>query len=200
MPRQLTPKEVEALRAKICETAQRLFAENGYEGVTMRALAAAMGTSPMQPYHYFNDKDEILAEVLTRAFDRFVTALEEAGRDEGHAYGRARAMRYVYSQLALSEPGIYRMMFELPHPKEGDYPGMSEAMDRARNCIRRCMEDLIAAGLVAGDPDLLGHVFWGAVHGPLTLHLAGKLPTNLNVDTVIDTAIMGLFYSLAPKS
>jgi len=67
-----------------------LFAEHGPEAVTMRQLAAELGCSPMTPYRYFRDKDEILAAVRASAFDRFSDALEpptaprvQRGRNSG---------------------------------------------------------------------------------------------------------------------
>ena len=51
-----------------------LFAAKGAEGVTMRELASALGVSPMTPYRYFHDKDDMLAAVRARAFDRFAEA------------------------------------------------------------------------------------------------------------------------------
>ena len=68
----------------------------------MRALARELGVSTMATYYYFKDKDEILAEVLRQAFDRFVTVLDKAGEIEGNAFERARAKRFAYSKLALA--------------------------------------------------------------------------------------------------
>lgn len=192
-------EKIEISRENILSAAAALFAENGAAGVTMRALARKLGASTMASYHYFKDKDEILAEVLRQAFDRFVTVLDKAGEIGGNAFERARAKRFAYSKLALAEPGIYRVMFEMPHPCEADYPGMAAAMQRARATMCKTMEELIAAGMIAGRPETLGHVFWSAIHGPLSLHLAGKMAPELDVEEVIDTAILGLFFSLAPR-
>ena len=38
------------------------------------------------------------------------------------------------------------------------------------------LEVLAKAGSSAGDPQLMGHVFWATMHGLVVLHLAGKLP------------------------
>lgn len=164
----------------------------------MRALAQAMGTSTMKTYHYFRDKDEILAEVLTRTFDRFANALDEAGSIDGSAYDRAKGMRVAFARFALSEPQSYRLMFEIPHPKEHTYPHMSAAMDRTRASMRRIMEELLAAGLVQGDPEFLGHVFWSAIHGPISLYLAGKTAPELDLNDIIDVQVLGLFAFLSP--
>ena len=80
MPRNLSATAVDAFRARLCAVAEQRFARSGVEGVTMRQLADALGCSPMTPYRYFRDKDEILAAVRAAAFDRFASALEEAAR------------------------------------------------------------------------------------------------------------------------
>lgn len=193
-------KDAAAFRDKVCLAAIHLFAERGLSGVTMRALAQAMGTSTMKTYHYFRDKDEILAEVLTRTFDRFADALDLAGSVEGSAYERAKAMRVAFARFALSEPESYRLMFEIPHPQELAYPNMSAAMGRTRASMRRIMEELLAAGLVQGDPEFLGHVFWSAIHGPISLYLAGKTAPELDVNDIIDVQILGLFAFLSPQN
>ena len=60
MPRVLSQADVADFRDRLCEAAERLFAEHGPEAVTMRQLAAELGVSPMTPYRYFRDKDDIL--------------------------------------------------------------------------------------------------------------------------------------------
>jgi hypothetical protein len=42
------------------------------------------------------------------------------------------------------------------------------------------VDGLIKAGLPAGDADLVGHVFWSALHGSITLQLAGKLAPEID--------------------
>jgi AcrR family transcriptional regulator len=188
-----------AMRDEICIVATRLFAQHGLEGTTMRAIAKAMGVSTMAPYHYFRDKDEILAAVLQRAFEQFVGVVENAVSGEDSAVGRARAKRRAYCKLAMEKPGIYRVMFEMPHPRESDYPGMAEAINRARAAMREAIEELIAEGAVAGDPEFVSHMFWSAVHGPLSLYLAGKLNPAIDVEKMIDTQIQGVYASLRPE-
>jgi AcrR family transcriptional regulator len=78
MPRVLTETDVADFRDRLCEAAERLFAEKGPDAVTMRQLSAELGVSPMTPYRYFEDKDDILAAVRTSAFNRFAEALEKA--------------------------------------------------------------------------------------------------------------------------
>lgn len=175
MPRVLSENDVADFRERLCEVAARLFAEKGPQGVTMRELASALGVSAMTPYRYFHDKDDILAAVRARAFDRFSDALEKAYARPGSTLERAHAKRVAYVRFALEEPASYRLMFDLPQATEGDYPDLVRAMERARVQMTDHVQALVAEGVLSGDPDLIGHAFWAALHGAVTLHLAGKL-------------------------
>ena len=75
---------------RLCAVAERLFAERGPQGVTMRELARELGVSAMTPYRYFKDKESILAAVRANAFDDFAAALEQAAL---HAGQRRRTRR-----------------------------------------------------------------------------------------------------------
>ena len=175
MPRLLSDSDVTGFRDRACAVATRLFAAKGPEGVTMRELAAALGVSAMTPYRYFRDKDDILATVRARAFDRFAEVLETAYSGPGTVPERALAKRDAYVRFALEEPATYRLMFDLSQPTEDEYPDLVRAMTRARATMTSHVRDLVAEGFVSGDPELIGHVFWAALHGAVTLHLAGKL-------------------------
>src|ERR1700752_4044351 len=97
MPRVLTETDVAHFRDRLGAPAERLFAEKGPDAVTMRQLAAELGVSPMTPYRYFHDKEDILAAVRTNGFNQFAEALETArasaagrgARAVGHAVGEA---------------------------------------------------------------------------------------------------------------
>jgi AcrR family transcriptional regulator len=69
MPRVLSDAEIAGFRTRLCQAAEQLFAEQGIEAVTMRQLAVALGVSPMTPYRYFRDKDEIIDAVRTSAYN-----------------------------------------------------------------------------------------------------------------------------------
>jgi AcrR family transcriptional regulator len=175
MPRVLSDSDIAGFRDRACAVAAGLFAAKGPEGVTMRELASALGVSPMTPYRYFRDKDDILAAVRARAFDRFAEALETAYAAVGPVAERALAKRDAYVRFALEEPETYGLMFDLSQPTEDEYPDLVRAMARARATMTSHVRDLVAEGILSGDPELIGRVFWAALHGAVTLHLAGKL-------------------------
>jgi len=175
VPRNLSDDEVMAFRDRLCQVAERRFAERGADGVSMRQLAEELGCSATTPYRYFADKDAILAAVRAAAFDRFAAALEAAGARPGSSRARSRAVGEAYVRFAFDEPNAYRLMFDLTQPDEARYPELAAAGARARRTMRAHLEALIADGLMTGDAETLGYVFWAALHGLVVLQLAGKL-------------------------
>ena len=185
MPKNLSASEVDAFRTRLCKVAQHRFATQGRDGVSMRQLADALGCSPMTPYRYFRDKDAILAAVRTAAFDRFAETLEAAAvKARGDLRAQGQAVAKAYIRFALSEPEAYRLMFDLSQPHPDRYPGLARATARARHLMSAPHEKLVAAGIFAGDPQLMGYVFWATMHGLIVLHLAGKLPAKPNFKTI----------------
>ncbi len=188
MPRVLSPDDVSNFRERLCQAAERLFAEQGPEAVTMRQLAAELACSPMTPYRYFKDKDEILAAVRAAAFDRFSEALEGAfeAADQEDPHARSEAVGRAYVGFALSEPHAYRLMFDLMQPGEEAYPDLVRAGDRARATMTGHLQGLMGPDATAADATLRGHVYWSAIHGALMLHLAGKLAPGVEVGALLE--------------
>jgi AcrR family transcriptional regulator len=176
MPRVLSEADVADFRERLCEAAERLFAEQGPNAVTMRQLAAELGVSPMTPYRYFRDKDDILAAVRTNGFDRFAEALETARASAKGARSKGAAVGEAYVDFAFEHPHTYKLMFDLNQPHEADYPELVAAGKRARETLSAYVKDLVAEGVLAGDPTEIGTMFWAAAHGAVVLELAGKLP------------------------
>ena len=176
MPRVLSDTDVADFRERLCEAAERLFAEKGPDAVTMRQLAAELGVSPMTPYRYFQDKEDILAAVRANGFNRFADALEAARASAGSARAKGAAVGEAYLNFAFEHPHTYKLMFDLNQPNEADYPDLVATGRRARQTMSGYVEDQVSSGFMQGDPEKIGLMFWAATHGAVVLELAGKLP------------------------
>jgi AcrR family transcriptional regulator len=196
----LSHSDVADFRERLCESATRLFDTRGREGFTMRELAGQLGISAMTPYRYFKDKDEILAAVRARAFNRFADALEAAFRSEGPAAARASAVYGAYIGFAFGEPAAYRLMFDLSQPDEALYPELVAANIRARKTMTQYIRALVDEGVLVGDPDLMGHVFWASLHGAVVLKLAGKLGADYDFDRISSESFRVLIDGFRPKT
>jgi AcrR family transcriptional regulator len=181
MPRELSSEDFEGVRARIGHAATALYAARGESGITIRDIAARLGRSPMGLYRYFADRDEIIAYVRADAFDRFADALETAFASGGDTFARARAVGRAYLDFALQNPNAYRLMFDLSPPDEAAHPDLRRAGLRAGETVTRHVKDLAAAGIVHGDPRMIGNALWAAAHGVIVLHLAGRLPAGIDV-------------------
>ncbi len=91
MPRAaLSDHDVERFRDELCRVATLRFAEHGYGGVTLRALAAELGCSPMTPYRYFENKAAIFEAVRLAALERFDDAQVAASEGIVDPFARLR--------------------------------------------------------------------------------------------------------------
>jgi AcrR family transcriptional regulator len=175
MPRAaLSPTDIADYREEICGVAERLFAEQGYPGVTLRAIASELGVSAMTPYRYFRGKDDIFAAVRASAFRRFADAQEAAFASHSDPETRLRALARSYLAFGRDEPHAYRIMFEMnPLGDTSRWPELTAQQHRGWEPLVRAVTAAVEAGVLAGDPTHLAHVFWAGVHGVVALHLAG---------------------------
>jgi len=175
MPRYLTEQDIADFRAELCRVATERFARFGYEGVTMRQLAEALGCSPKTPYRYFKDKADILATVRADAFAKFSDALAQAAAAAADPLESGRRVGEAYLKFALANPHAYRIMFEIDQPIDDSHADLAREAKRARQFITRQSEEMVKAGLIAVDPQLFGWSMWAAIHGLVMLHQAGML-------------------------
>ena len=173
MPRYLTDKDIADFRAELCKVATERFARHGYEGVTMRQLAEALGCSPKTPYRYFKDKADILATVRAQAFTKFADALEVAAR--APQAERGRRVTEAYLRFALKHPYAYRIMFDIDAPVDDRHPELGPAAERAARFITQIADEMAARGVIDADPELYGWSQWAALHGIVMLHQSGML-------------------------
>ena len=175
MPRYLTEQDIADFRNELCKVATERFAKHGYEGVTMRQLAEALGCSPKTPYRYFKDKADILATVRAQAFAKFADTLEKAAEGGKDPAERGRLTSEAYISFALKNPHAYRIMFEIEAPVDENHPELGPAAARAARYITRGAEQLAAAGIIDVDPRLFGWTMWAGMHGIVMLHQSGML-------------------------
>jgi AcrR family transcriptional regulator len=181
----LSPDEIEAFRRRAAEAATRLFARDGYEAVTMRSLADALGVSAMTPYRYLAGKDALFGLVRGEAFRRFADRLEaglaRAGTDPAT---RLIRLKQAYVAFAVDEPDAYRIMFELRQPDPEGAGELAAQSRRAFSALRRTVTEAVDAGVLDGDPLTLAHLMWASTHGLVSLHLAGKLTMGLTLEAL----------------
>jgi AcrR family transcriptional regulator len=107
-------------RAKVLAAARKLFSEEGYEGATIRDIAAAAGMSTGAVFANFTDKSDLFREIMTTDMTQLAEAMREAagkGRTVEDALLRVFTAGYSFYKSRLP---LARAAFSVSwSPEEG---------------------------------------------------------------------------------
>ena len=93
-------------RAEVLAAARASFAEKGFRGTTIRAVAAAAGVDPALVHHYFGTKDDLFVAALQISVDpREVLAPVVAAGPDGAGERLLRTFLSVWDDPEL-QPGL----------------------------------------------------------------------------------------------
>jgi AcrR family transcriptional regulator len=132
-------------RAAILDAARSLFAEKGFTGTSVRAIATAAGVDPALVHHYFGTKDELFVAALALPIDlREVAGPIAAGGPDGAAERLLRLFLSIWDDPDLRVPlvGIARGFLD---------PSGKELM---RDGFLTVVISPIGAALGIGEPEL----------------------------------------------
>jgi AcrR family transcriptional regulator len=163
---------------RLLEEAVRALSQEGPDGLSLRKLAAQVGTSTTAVYSLFGGKPALLDAVFDEAFARFGQRLSSVPLTDRPAEDMYR-MALAYRESALAEPHFYQVMFG---QARGAFSPDAAAMARAAatfeplvEAVRRAMDaDLIRPA----NPTTVAVTLWGCVHGMVSLELHSLLPPN----------------------
>ena len=176
--RERRTRERQETREKILGAARDMFANEGFDAVTMRAIADRIEYTPTAIYHHFDSKQALLTELCTCDF------LELAEHFRGQTLSadpieRIRAVGRAYLEFAEKHPSQYRFMFmtvlpvpELPEEYVQETRGNPER--DAYAFLRQACQEAIDAGRMRSDirhADQIAQILWGCVHGQISLRI-----------------------------
>ena len=173
---ELSQVEVDRFREDVAQAALRMVEEEGVPSLTLRRLAKRLGCSYAKPYSYYRNKEQLIDAVRGRGFDllsEFMTAELESG---------APLSVDAYVSFALGNPETFRVMFALHQDYVSEETREKQA--RAWSICAQPIHDAVASGDLEGDPELIAHVAWAALHGLASLALANQLHLGKTVDEV----------------
>lgn len=163
------------LKEALVRAALDLIAQKGPAGFTFADAARGAGVSPAAPYRHYRDRDDLLADVARRGFERLEQQLAAAfdnGRpDPQTAFER---MGKAYLGFARAEPSFYSAMFEAGIPLDAN-PELRAAGDSAFAMVRGGCEAICALLPKEKRPPALMmalHV-WALSHGIASLFARG---------------------------
>jgi AcrR family transcriptional regulator len=197
-------RERQEIKAKILEAARELFAEQGYEQVTMRRIAERIEYSPTAIYFHFKDKEALLRELCDQDFAALASQLLQIAI-ERDPIERLRRIGRAYVRFALDYPNQYRFMFMTPKPALDPCDSAIERGNPEQDAyafLKATVSEAIQSNRLReglSNPDLVSQMIWGATHGVVSLPIAKSndpwvdwADTETTANEVIEALIRGL--------
>lgn len=164
-------RERTQIRERILDAALEVFAKEGVEGVTMRALADAIEYSPPVIYAHFSDKDAIIRELCYRQLRELARGFAAFGALD--PIERLRRIGYSYADFAVEHPSHFRFMFLTVHPMpDDDQVGKDDPEQNAYAFLRQTVRDGLAADRFRPeftDAEEIAQLCWASAHGLVAL-------------------------------
>lgn len=180
----LTDEKVAEVRERILAVALRKISDEGLAALTLRGVASELGWTAASLYRYYKNKLELVDALRTEAHNSFSDAIETAQDGFVDLWDRSRAIGDAYLDFALSEPAFYRLMFEYNTADTERSPQLRAAEQRSGRTLTEYVAEMVDAGLISGDPQLIAYSYWAAMHGIVTLQMAGKFDDGPDLQTV----------------
>lgn len=152
------------LKAALVRAGLAAVESGGPEAVSLRDLAQSLGVSRAAPYRHFADRKALLAALAAEGFRQLREAYDQALGRAADPQAALRGLAGAYLRLALTRPGLFRVMFETDTP------------DAGVNAAVQQVYDVFAATVARADPQadartvrLRTVVGWSALHGFVAL-------------------------------
>jgi AcrR family transcriptional regulator len=143
----------EATRTALLEAAERLVAERGASGLSVRAVADAAGTTTRAVYSLFGSRDGLLVEALARdAFEFLYTEIGLLEETNDPASDLIDIGLLVFRPLVREHPALYRVAFQRIVPGLEAGPELSATRQRAWEQLLAKVERLRPSGQLGTKP------------------------------------------------
>ena len=97
-------------RDKFLDTAEALFAERGFYGVSIAAVSDELGLTKQALLHHFGSKEKLYGEVLARLSARYEAILTAANNELERPAGNLLGFMHALHQAAAARPSEVRLL------------------------------------------------------------------------------------------
>jgi AcrR family transcriptional regulator len=179
-------------REGIIHAALTFLDREGWDALTINALAAQLGTKGPSLYNHVDSLDDLRRSVRKRVIGDIIEMLGTVGQ------GRARddavlVMAGAYRSYAHHHPGRYSAFTRMP--LGGDDPEYTEV---ARAAAEPVIAVLASYGLEGEDAFYAALEFWAALHGFVMLEMTGVM-ADIDVDMVFSDMVLRLAAGLEAR-
>ena len=174
-------------RDSIVNAALTFLDRDGWDALTINALATQLGTKGPSLYNHVDSLQDLRRTVRMRVVKDIIDMLNTVGQ------GRTRddavmAMASAYRSYAHHHPGRYSAFTRMPLGG-GDDPEFTDATRAAAGPV---IAVLASYGLDGEDAFYAALEFWSAMHGFVLLEMTGVMGSIVDTDTVFSDMVMRL--------
>jgi AcrR family transcriptional regulator len=98
---EVAKKPQENRRGAMLDSAARSFARKGYDGTSIRDIAADVGVQPSSLYYFFRSKDDLYEAVYERGVEQILSAVEQAIGTNGKPWRRFELAAVAHLEALL---------------------------------------------------------------------------------------------------
>ncbi len=154
-----------ALRERLLESAQQVFAHSGYDGTTVDDIITTAGTSRATFYRYFKGKDAIFDELSRSCFRDMRAVVKRLAQFDPAIAGRDGLEELVsmYRDLQLRQGGVIRAWLE--RADRAGSPLRREAATTFGQLLKGLERPIqLAGGPSSIDPEVRAALLWIAIN------------------------------------
>jgi AcrR family transcriptional regulator len=171
------------MRADILTAALGIVRESGIKGLTMRALAQAVGVTAPTLYEYFPGKEQVLDALFMEGTERLRALFHDAIESIPPGAAQLRAVGHAYRRFAHEDTEQFMLIFGR---KDLNYIPGEEVRGSAQELFEILVQ-VVARGMEAGelirrDPIESSIACWAAIHGLVQLEINGFLDKCISGD------------------
>ncbi|HNP86901.1 MAG TPA: TetR/AcrR family transcriptional regulator [Kouleothrix sp.] len=187
-----------ALRERILAESTRLFVSAGYNGISMREIAEAVGVSKAGLYYHFKDKEDLFVAILRHGLARIAQTVAEAQTQPGGIHAQLDALvRGLFAQPSEQRTLIQLAGQELAHLSPDVRTEFSQSYyQQFIGQIRALLEQAMAGGeLRPQDPQTLTWLLLGMMYP----FFSSEVQRDPQVNEQIISQLLALFFTGAAR-
>ena len=154
---------------------ERIVREQGYQGLSARKVAGAIGYTVGTLYLVFDNLDDLILQVNGRTLDRLYARMVQEQAKQKQAKERLLQLGHSYIQFACEEPHTWQMIFEHRLTGEREIPEWFQLKVARMFALVETGLEPLAAQHSPGEIALAARALWSGVHGVCILAVSDKL-------------------------
>ena len=135
----------------IIRSARHVFVEKGYDGATMREIAAGAGINISMLHYYFRSKDNMFDIVFEDVFRRMYGKIFEAIADDKDIFEKISAIVGLYVDTLVAEPRLPNFIFNevTQRPdRSGRFAGYKEYVQQYTRSFQKQLDRAAGEGRI----------------------------------------------------